>query len=131
MSIDGNHKMNQAFEGQPMSETPERDALDHIMRVARATMQPTRRLDWIALRAKYALEGKPWSRDVRETPTDRVAADRSLRERLLASEAQKRRYETALQWFVECDLNDCASLEVASARIRNIARAALARQGER
>ena len=50
-----------------------RDALDHIMRVARKGISPTRRLDWIALRAKYALEGKVWSRDVREEPRDSVA----------------------------------------------------------
>ena len=55
-----------------MSETPERDALDHIMRVAREGIQPTRRLDWIALRAQYALEGKQWSRDIREQPRNSV-----------------------------------------------------------
>ena len=60
--------------GQPAgNDEPLRDALDHIMRVARKGVSPTRRLDWIALRAKYALEGKVWSRDVREEPRDSVA----------------------------------------------------------
>lgn len=59
---------------QPASNDAQlRDALDHIMRVARKGVSPTRRLDWIALRAKYALEGKAWSLDVREEPRDSVA----------------------------------------------------------
>lgn len=48
------------------------DALDHIMRVARQGIHPTKRLDWIEIRARYALEGKPWSPDIRETPRDSV-----------------------------------------------------------
>lgn len=56
-----------------VAETPERDALDHIMRVAREGITPTRRLDWIALRAQYALEGKMWSRDIKEHPRNSVA----------------------------------------------------------
>ena len=48
------------------------DALDHIMRVARTSTSPTGRMDWIAIRAKYALEGKKWSADIRETPRDGV-----------------------------------------------------------
>lgn len=47
-----------------------RDALDHIMRVARQGVTPTRRLDWIATRAKYALEGKPWLPGTRDEPRD-------------------------------------------------------------
>ena len=34
-----------------------RDALDHIMRVAKASRTQTRRLRWIAERARCALEG--------------------------------------------------------------------------
>ena len=49
-----------------------RDALDHIRRVARQGISPTKRLDWIEIRARYALEGKPWSNDIRETPRDSV-----------------------------------------------------------
>ena len=49
-----------------------RDALDHIMRVSRQGISPTKRLDWIEIRARYALEGKPWSPDIRETPRDSV-----------------------------------------------------------
>lgn len=64
------------------------DALDHIMRTARNTIQPTRRLDWIALRAKYAIEGKPWSTDVAEEPRDRVGEQENLRKRLRESESR-------------------------------------------
>jgi DNA repair ATPase RecN len=49
------------------------DALDHIMRVARQGITPTRRLDWIAQRARYALERKEWSEDIAEEPRDSVA----------------------------------------------------------
>jgi len=35
-----------------------RDALDHIEKTARASRSQTRRLRWIAERARYALEGK-------------------------------------------------------------------------
>lgn len=63
-------------------DDPMRDALDHIMRVARGSIQPTKRLDWIALRAKYALEGKTWSRDIRDTPNDRVQNLKNQNERL-------------------------------------------------
>lgn len=56
----------------PKPVDPLRDALDHIMRVARQGIQPTRRLDWIEIRARYALEGKEWSGDIRETPRDSV-----------------------------------------------------------
>ena len=55
-------------------QTPDalRDALDHIMRFARQGISPTKRLDWIEIRARYALEGKQWSPDIRETPRDSV-----------------------------------------------------------
>jgi len=79
-----------------------RDALDHIMRVAREGITPTRRLDWIALRAKYALEGKLWSRDVRDDPRNSVLKmtkeNVELRERLEAAEKDAARY----QWLREC-----------------------------
>ncbi len=38
-----------------------RDALDHIARIATAARQPTKRLDWIASRAKDALRGQDLS----------------------------------------------------------------------
>jgi len=50
-----------------------RDALDHIARVAQQTLRPTRRLDWITHRARVALSGKPWSRELRDTPRNRIA----------------------------------------------------------
>jgi len=37
-----------------------RDALDHIMRTARASSTQTRRLRWIASRAEAALQGRPY-----------------------------------------------------------------------
>ncbi len=38
----------------------QRDALDHIMRTARASSSQTRRLRWIASRAEAALDGRPY-----------------------------------------------------------------------
>ena len=49
-----------------------RDALDHIMRVARSARQPTRRLDWIAERARRALDGQPYDQgDMPQYPKTR------------------------------------------------------------
>jgi hypothetical protein len=45
-----------------------RDALDHIARIATAARQPTKRLDWIASRAKDALRGQDWSKDYLPEP---------------------------------------------------------------
>lgn len=45
-----------------------RDALDHIARIATATDQSTRRLDWIAARARQACRGIPWSKDYHPEP---------------------------------------------------------------
>lgn len=46
---------------------------------------------------------------------------------LVSRELELEKYRSALQQFADCDLNDenCASLEVASMRIRAIARRAL------
>ena len=54
------------------------DALDHIMRVASATRQQTRRSRWIAHRAKCALEGGDW----REMDLPKMAKETS-REKFL------------------------------------------------
>ena len=45
-----------------------RDALDHISRIANASRQQTRRLDWIASRAREALRGTPWNREYLPEP---------------------------------------------------------------
>lgn len=45
-----------------------RDALDHISRIANAARQPTKRLDWISLRAREALRGIPWNREYLPEP---------------------------------------------------------------
>jgi hypothetical protein len=45
-----------------------RDALDHISRIANATRQQTRRLDWISMRAREALRGVPWNREYLPEP---------------------------------------------------------------
>ena len=58
-----------------------RDALDHIAKVAQQTMRPTKRLDWITQRARTALAGKPWSRDLRQTPKNRVLQEARRRQR--------------------------------------------------
>ena len=46
----------------PLPSTAEilQDALDHIMRTARASSTQTRRLRWIASRAETALAGRPY-----------------------------------------------------------------------
>lgn len=45
-----------------------RDALDHISRIANASRQTTRRLDWISSRAREALRGVPWNREYLPEP---------------------------------------------------------------
>lgn len=63
-----------------------RDALDHIMRVAREGMNPTRRLDWIEHRARVALRGEVWTRDHRDHPdntrSDLIRENQRLRAKL-------------------------------------------------
>jgi hypothetical protein len=51
-----------------------RDALDHIRRIARGGVKPTRRLDWIATRSEWALRGRDWDADdsSRRAPTNDV-----------------------------------------------------------
>lgn len=44
----------------PTNELVLHDALDHIMRTARASSTQTRRLRWIASRAEGALRGRPY-----------------------------------------------------------------------
>lgn len=44
----------------PTNELVLYDALDHIMRTARASSTQTRRLRWIASRAEAALQGRPF-----------------------------------------------------------------------
>ncbi len=45
-----------------------RDALDHIARIANAARQQTKRLDWIASRAREALRGVNWNREYLPEP---------------------------------------------------------------
>lgn len=45
-----------------------RDALDHIARIANASRQQTRRLDWISSRAREALRGVEWNREYLPEP---------------------------------------------------------------
>lgn len=45
-----------------------RDALDHIARIANASRQQTRRLDWISNRAREALRGVEWDREYLPEP---------------------------------------------------------------
>jgi len=46
----------------------QRDALDHIMRTARASSSQTRRLRWIASRAEAALDGRPYVASEHDQP---------------------------------------------------------------
>ena len=50
-----------------------RDALDHIGRVAMASRQPTKRLDWIAARACEAARGLRWSGEYLPEPSKQSA----------------------------------------------------------
>jgi len=63
------------------------------MRVANAGMQPTRRLDWIALRAKVALRGEEWHEGMRDEPGDSraelIKKNAKLRERLKMYESEQ------------------------------------------
>lgn len=54
----------------PLPSTAEvlQDALDHIMRTARASSSQTRRLRWIASRAEAALQGRPYIASEHELP---------------------------------------------------------------
>ena len=45
-----------------------RDALDHIARIANASRQSTKRLDWISARARDALRGVQWDRNYLPEP---------------------------------------------------------------
>lgn len=54
----------------PLPSTAEilQDALDHIMRTARASSSQTRRLRWIASRAEAALQGRPFVASEHDQP---------------------------------------------------------------
>ncbi|MCP1404609.1 hypothetical protein [Achromobacter insolitus] len=54
----------------PLPSTAEilQDALDHIMRTARASSSQTRRLRWITSRAEAALQGKPFIASEHDQP---------------------------------------------------------------
>lgn len=52
----------------PNAAKLQRDALDHIMRTARASSTQTRRLRWIASRAEAALQGRPYIAAEHELP---------------------------------------------------------------
>jgi len=82
-----------------------RDALDHIMRVARRGMQPTRRLDWIELRAKVALRGEKWEPGMRDEPRDtreKLWSDLRMY-RARAEAAEKDALTLALRLYGELD----------------------------
>jgi hypothetical protein len=55
-----------------------RDALDHIARIAGSARHPTKRLDWIAARAREAMRGIEWSREY--LPEPRKIADQQTRD---------------------------------------------------
>ncbi|MCY1520485.1 hypothetical protein D9M68_552630 [compost metagenome] len=52
----------------PRTTDVQQDALDHIMRTARASSSQTRRLRWIASRAEAALQGKPFIASEHDQP---------------------------------------------------------------
>lgn len=60
-----------------------RDALDHLARISNASRQHTKRLDWIASRARDALRGIPWNREYLPEPKKASMEEvRDLRETL-------------------------------------------------
>ena len=73
------------------NDTMERDALDHIMRTALASRSQTRRLRWIAERARYALEGETFPDDLKLPPS--VESEHFRMSRQLASLKAVRRLE--------------------------------------
>ena len=75
------------------------DALDHIMRTARASSTQTRRLRWIASRAEAALQGRPY-----------IAAEHDLPK--MVTEATMQTKNSALQ-------SKNLELRVANARLRS------------
>lgn len=69
------------------------DALNHIAKVALAARVPTRRLDWIASRARDAKRGVPWNKDYLPEPRMQIDQDiadlrKSLRTLLAACETE-------------------------------------------
>lgn len=52
----------------PRNELVLYDALDHIMRTARASSTQTRRLRWIVSRAEVALQGRPFIASEHDQP---------------------------------------------------------------
>lgn len=100
-----------------------RDALDHIVRVAQQGITPTRRLDWIAIRAKVALRGDIWEPGMRDEPDnsraelitknvklrDRIhkldAENAALREKLAACERDTERWQLFCNlWAVSTEM---------------------------
>ena len=78
-----------------------KDALSHISRVAMAARQPTKRLDWIAARAKDAARGRKWDRDYMPEPGR-------------AKDIEMRELMNALQLIVEaCATENLTAIEVA------------------
>jgi hypothetical protein len=83
-----------------------RDALDHIARIAGSARHPTKRLDWIAARAREAMRGIEWSREY--LPEPRKISDQQTRDL----------HSALLMLMQACNTHDNAVIEAAAADTR-------------
>ncbi|MFL9611111.1 hypothetical protein ACKF11_13580 [Methylobacillus sp. Pita2] len=56
------------------------DALDHVKRICLGARDKTKRIDWIIMRCRFALEGKPWDQDY--APTPKLQTDKEILEQM-------------------------------------------------
>lgn len=66
----------------------QRDALEHIEVTCQRSRTSTRRLRWIEQRARYALDGKPYSDDAFDLPKDATSSAEKLKIRVAELEKQ-------------------------------------------
>ncbi|MCD0496903.1 hypothetical protein LP085_08600 [Achromobacter sp. MY14] len=78
----------------PEREVVLHDALDHIMRTARASSSQTRRLRWIASRAEAALAGRPFVAAEHDQP--KMVTEAALQSKNMALRLANSRLRNAL-----------------------------------
>jgi len=104
------------------------DALDHIMRVARASRTKTRRLRWIEGRARCALGGGDW-RDL-DMPKDVDRENFRLKGTVARLQFERRELREALEQIAAIRLDHCIGPHGMALRMQEIASAAIARAKE-
>lgn len=104
-----------------------RDALDHIMRTARASRTQTRRLLWIESRAKVALDGRPYVAAEHSLPPPSHDSELSrARRQNIALRASKGELANALRAMLDAFVDNPVSGADTTASAVQIARDALA-----